>query len=279
MTVFGFPPRSGAGLLGRPAAVHVPGDTAHIVGGGRAEEHRQLAQFFRGGELQRRLFLPQQLPGGLFVGDALGGRLGVHLFLHQRGQHPAGADGIAGHAAGGVLQGRDLGEADDAVLGRHIGRLLGRAHQAVHRGHIDDAAPVGLLHGRQRQARGVKGAGQVDGDDGVPFVHRKVLHRRHMLDAGVVDQDVHPAELAGGVLHHVFDVGHAAHVGTVVGHLGAGCLAGGQHFGAGGVHITETVQDDIGALAGEGFCNTEADAAGGASDEGRFAFEHVSHSE
>jgi hypothetical protein len=39
-------------------------------------------------------------------------------------------------------------------------------------------------------ARGVEGAAEVDGDDRVPAVGREVLHGRHVLDAGVVDQDV-----------------------------------------------------------------------------------------
>jgi predicted secreted protein len=71
------------------------------------------------------------------------GGFGVHLLLHQRRQHPARADGVAGHAGGGVFQRRDLGQADHPVLGRHIGRLFCRSHQAVHRRHVDDAAPVG----------------------------------------------------------------------------------------------------------------------------------------
>ena len=42
----------------------------------------------------------------------------VDLLLDQRGQHPAGADGVAGHAGRGRLQRRHLGQADDAVLRR-----------------------------------------------------------------------------------------------------------------------------------------------------------------
>jgi hypothetical protein len=40
--------------------------------------------------------------------------------LHQRCQHPAGADRITGHAGRGRLECRHLGQADDAVLGRDI---------------------------------------------------------------------------------------------------------------------------------------------------------------
>jgi hypothetical protein len=51
-----------------------------------------------------------------------------------------------------------------------------------------------LAHAGHRQARGVERRAQVDGDDRVPAFGRKVLDRRHMLDAGVVDQDVDAAE-------------------------------------------------------------------------------------
>ncbi len=111
-------------LLRCPAAVHVPRHAAHVVGGRGAEEHGQLAQFLGRGELQRGLLLAQQQLLGFLVAPAVGLGLGVHLLLHQRRQHPARADRVAGHAGGGRLQRRDLGQADDAVLGRDVGGLL-----------------------------------------------------------------------------------------------------------------------------------------------------------
>ncbi|KAG0905131.1 hypothetical protein G6F32_017205 [Rhizopus arrhizus] len=38
--------------------------------------------------------------------------------------------------------------------------------------------------------------------------------------------------------------------------------------------VAETIQDDIGALLGEGGGDTQADAAGGTGDKGDFSFEH-----
>ena len=206
----------------------------------------------------------------------MGGGLGVHLLLHQRGQHPAGADGVGGDAGGGGLQRRHLGQPHDAVLGGHIGRLLRRPHQAMHRSHVDDAAPVGAAHGGQGQARGVEGAGQVDGDDGVPALDGKIFHIGHMLDTRVVHQNVHLAKLRLAVAHHVFDVCGATHVGPVVRHLCPAGLAGGQHFSAGGVHIAKAVEHNVGPLARQRFCNAQTNAAGRAGDEGRFAFQHES---
>ena len=40
------------------------------------------------------------------------------------------------------------------------------------------------------------------------------------------------------------------------------------------VRVAESVQDDVGALLGEGARHGEADAAGGAGDEGGLSFEH-----
>jgi hypothetical protein len=115
-------------------------------------------------------------------------------------------------------------------------------------------------------------AGQVDGDDGVPFLDREVFHIGHVLDAGVVHQDVHPAKLRGGELHHVFDLGGLAHVRPVVGHLDAqGC-----DFGLGAIHVAKTVEHDVGTLAGQGLGDAQPDAAGGAGDEGGFSLKHFS---
>ena len=149
----------------------------------------------------------------------------------------------------------------------------------MYRRHVDDAAPVIGQHAGQCQARGVEGAGQVDGDDGVPLLHGEVLHAGHVLDAGVVDQDVHAAELGCGVLEHVLDLRGAAHVRAVVGHAGACGLAGGQHLGARTVHVAKAVEHDVRPLARERLGDAQADAAGGAGDEGGFAVQHESLSE
>ena len=66
------------------------------------------------------------------------------------------ADAVAGDLVGGELQRHGLGEAGDAVLGRHIGRLERRGDQRMRRGGVDDAAPAALLHAGHRGANAVK---------------------------------------------------------------------------------------------------------------------------
>ena len=57
---------------------------------------------------------------------------------------------------------------------------------------------------------------QVDGEDGVPFLHRELIQRRHVLNAGVVYQNVHAAELAFCIVHHVRYLGRIAEIGAVI---------------------------------------------------------------
>jgi hypothetical protein len=93
---------------------------------------------------------------------------------------------------------------------------------------------------------------------------------RHVLDAGVVDQDVDAAELGGSVGHHGLDLGRLAHVGAVVPHLDARAATSAR-----ALHVAKAVEHDVGALAGQRLGNAQADAAGGAGDECGFAFEHA----
>ena len=142
----------------------------------------------------------------------------------------------------------------------------------MRRADVDDAPPLALLHAGHRRARGVEGRGEVDGDDGVPLLDRELLDRRHVLDAGVVDQDVDRAEVALGLGDHVGDLVVAQHVGGIEGDARAQRLDLRDRLlvvllGA------EAVDDDIGAVLGERHGDAVADARGRAGDDGGLAFE------
>ena len=96
-----------------------------------------------------------------------------------------------------------------------------------------------------------------------------------MLDAGVVDQDVHLAEFARCKLHHVLDLGGLGHVCAVVRDL----HAQGRNLAFGAFYIAKTVKHDVGALACQRKGDTQTDTTGGAGHERCFAFEHESYSE
>ena len=146
----------------------------------------------------------------------------------------------------------------------------------MHRSDVDDAPPLRRLHGRQRQARGVERTAQVDGDDGVPALRGKVLEARHVLNASVVDQNIHWAELCCSELEHIFNIRRTRHISAVVLHR-HGCAAavrGGQHFSAWAFDVAKAVEHDVGALARQRFSDTQTNTAGRTGDEGSFAFKH-----
>ena len=88
--------------------------------------------------------------------------------------------------------------------------FLRRGDQPVHRRDVDDAAPVALLHLRQHRLDRVEVRRQVDRDHRVPALVRKLLDRRGVLDAGVVDEDVDRAEFARRRSDHVADLRRAS---------------------------------------------------------------------
>ena len=67
----------------------------------------------------------------------------------------------------------------------------------------------------------MKSARQIDGNDGIPTLNRKIFDAGHMLNASVVHQNIDAAKFLLGKLHHGFNFGGLAHVGTVIGHFGA----------------------------------------------------------
>ena len=96
------------------------------------------------------------------------------------------------------LAGERLGERDDRPLARRVVHHLGAANLAELRGNVDDPAPPAPEHRPDEHARDQEGAAQVDCQHAVPVGDGHVLEQRLGEDAGVVDQDVHPAVRVGG---------------------------------------------------------------------------------
>ncbi|VVN14514.1 hypothetical protein PS647_04023 [Pseudomonas fluorescens] len=149
------------------------------------------------------------------------------------------------------------------MLGGDIGSLAHRTDQAMHRGNVDHPAPALGAHARQAQAGAVEHRRQVDGDDRIPTLHRKLIHRCHVLNASVVDQNVDAAELALGVGDHVGNLRRIADIGRVMADLAAKLLHLGDHLGG----IAKAVEDQIGPSLGQAEGDPQADAAGGAGDQ------------
>ncbi len=110
-------------------------------------------------------------------------------------------------------------------------------------------------------------AAQVDVDDGVELGDRHLLQARVPGDAGVVDQGVDAAEAGQRAGDHRIDL-------RAVGHVDDDADAGGtaHRDGAdlrhGGVDVVQVAHDDAGAFARELQGGGQADALGGAGDDG-----------
>jgi hypothetical protein len=167
-----------------------------------------------------------------------------------------------------------LAQADQPVLGRQVGGLVDRGHQAVHRGNVDDAAPAALAHARQHRLHDVEGRGQVDGEDRVPALDREVLDRAGVLDAGVVDHDVDRPERARGRVDQAGGLVGAGQVGL---HVGAARAAGLGQLRGNRLALRrrfDAVHDDMGAGLRHRLGDGQADALGGAGNQCGAAFQH-----
>ena len=115
----------------------------------------------------------------------------------------------------------------------------------MHRGQVDDTAPVFGAHARQCQARGVKAGRQVDRQNGIPFIGRELLNRSGVLNASVVHQNIDAAKLGLCIGHHGFDLGRFAQIGAVVAvaRLVASSLRGALYFLRGAFVVAKAVQN------------------------------------
>ena len=85
----------------------------------------------------------------------------------------------------------------------------------MRRSKVDHPAPAALLHAGNGVTGEMKRARQVDGDDRVPLLGREFLDRRDVLNAGIVDDNVDPAELLLCSSEERSDLIGLGHVGPV----------------------------------------------------------------
>ena len=232
-----------------------------------AQEQRRRGDLLDRDELLGRLLVQHDLADHRRAVHVVRLHLVGDLRLDQRRQHIARADRIAGDACRRDLERDRLGEAHDAVFGRDVGRLERRGDQPVRGRDVDDAAPAGLRHQRDGRGGRVERRGQVDGNDRIPFLGRKFLDRRDMLDAGIVDEDVDRAEFLGRLLDQRPAVGALRHVGLDVDDLGRMLL--GDRLGDRMVlrRVGEGIDHHIAAVGGKRIGDGKPDARGRAGDD------------
>ena len=176
----------------------------------------------------------------------------------------------------GIFNGRRLGEADNAVLGGDIGRGGGKADRAQNRGHVDNGAAARGQDGRNLVAHAVEHAGQIGGDDLVPAVERIVARRRGGAgNAGIVDGQVQPPEVALGGSHHGLDFKGIADIdGKAPG------LSALRHDGVGnglGTALVQIGNQDLGSRGSKQLGDRGANAGRAAGNDGNLVLEIESH--
>ena len=140
----------------------------------------------------------------------------------------------------------------------------------MHGTHVDDAAPGALLiHVLQGGSRREEGAIQMDRQHLLPFREVKILDRPHGLDAGVAHEHIDAAERGDRLVHAGLHLALACHIHCDADRVLAAELRS-CRVGAG---LVEVGDGDPGAFAAKGARDFLADAAGGAGDNGNFAYE------
>ena len=163
-----------------------------------------------------------------------------------------------------------LGEAEDAGLGRRVGRAQGATRDSVVGRGVDDAAALLLHHQRSHLAAEEERPFQVDVQDLAPLGPGKVLHRFRVDGAArQVGKDVDGSEVLANGRHHVLDLRCPGHVDGV----GPGLRSrGGQlarhPVGALPIRVSD---GDGNARPGEPQRDATADAVGAAANNGHVA--------
>jgi hypothetical protein len=122
-------------------------------------------------------------------------------------------------------------------------------------------------HRGKRESRGVESRAEIDGNDRIPLRWRKLVQRGHVLDAGIIDEDVEPAEFAKRRCNHLGDRFRIRHVGAGIADthaeiLGDAALHRFDLFG-----LAEAVQHDVRACVGKCPRDAKPDAAGRAGNK------------
>ena len=153
------------------------------------------------------------------------------------------------------------------MLGGDIGALERARFLRVDRAHIEDRARLLRIHVRDHRLGGEKRAVEVDGEHRLPVGKGEVLDRVDDLDAGIRDEDVDRAprrDHGGDAGVDLLLVGHV-HRDS---HRRAGVIGIDTGSGSFGGFELQVRNGDLGSGLGIELGDGEADAAGGAGDNG-----------
>lgn len=185
-----------------------------------------------------------------------------------------GGDGVGADLPAGGLAAEDAHHGLDAGFG---GGVVGLTEEALDGGDAAEADDGTVIpHDFEGVFAAVEDAGEIDVDDGVPFIEAHLGDGAVFDDGGVVDEVVETAVAGLDLSHHGLDLVGLGDIGGQ--DAGAVCaeeieLAGEGLGVCGGAGSAEVIEDDGGASAMEGACHLGADALRCAGDEGDFSFE------
>jgi len=248
--------------VGNPATVDGKGRACDGRSRFGAEKSDKGADLAWRGEFEHRLLLCEQRLGLVLHRGAVRCRPCLDLRLDERRQDPAGTDRIYRDAVVRALDRNRLGRPDHAVLRRDIGDLLPARDQSMSGGNIDDPPPTAPAHQRHRGLHCVKYGGKVERDDCIPLLVGKILDRCHMLDPGIVHQNIDRAEVSFGPRHQSPDLRRAGQIRPVE------CDANTKLPAKRGPQIldfrcvAEPVQHDVRTLCSQRTRNAKTDTAG-----------------
>ena len=129
---------------------------------------------------------------GLLKGFRVAERFGHHPGEAER-QHGVGEDPVRR-----AFEGDDVGQPDEAGLGRGVVRLQVLAEHARRRRDEDEAAVALCLHHPERRLRQVETAVEVHPQHAAPIVGRQLVERDAVEDSRIADHRVQPSEPIDG---------------------------------------------------------------------------------
>ena len=141
------------------------------------------------------------------------------------------------------------------------------------RDHHDRAVRLVGAHDARGLARAQEGPGQVDLDHLLPLLERHVDEQEGLLDAGVVDQQVEPAERLAGLGEAALHLGLVADVHLATGTARPPAASMVAAIARASSSLAAMVDGHRGAVSGERERGALADAAGGAGDQRAAALE------
>jgi hypothetical protein len=125
---------------------------------------------------------------------------------------------------------------------------------------IDDAPPVAALHRRKCGANGMKCSRQIDRNDSVPAIRRKLLDRSDMLDTCVIDENIDRSEPVFGVADKRGALFGIREVGAVIMDFYFILLLKTTRKRLGFLGSRDAVDDQAAASGGESLREAKADA-------------------